>query len=98
MSTLNNKMKKGNEKMAGGNYSLFEDLLERYELSLRITFILGVIISFFIIILTILSLIFVVILEFYEKCKCCKKCCIIFLPIYCLFNMIFYIFFAFNAN
>ena len=49
-------------------------------------------------ILTIIALIFLVIWQFCGKCKNCKKCCDFFFPIYCLLNMIIYLYFAFSAK
>lgn len=79
-------------------YEKYEAVFNKYYDNASLGFAISTATSLFVMILTIIALIFLVIWQFCGKCKNCKKCCDFFFPIYCLLNMIIYLYFAFSAK
>ena len=77
----------------------FEEIFSKYTDSSGLMHAIYIITSFSVLIITIIELITLVIIQLKKTCcGCCKKCCSLFLPIHCLFNMIIYLSFAFNEK
>ena len=100
MHTLENKVyERKNEKNIDGIIDSFEEIFCRYSDSSGLMHTIYIMTSFAVLIITIIELIILVIIQLKKVCcGCCKKCCSIFLPIHCLFNMIIYVSFAFTEK
>ena len=78
--------------------SPFEEVFGRYYDNGGLTIAFYTLMSLFIVIITIIELIFLIIFQLASCGCCCKKCCSFFLPIHSLVNMIIFIFLAFDAK
>ena len=76
----------------------FEKLFNRYYDNAIIGFAIYILTSFFVMFLTIISMLILTIWQFCNNCIKCKKNCTIILPIYSLVNMTFYFIFAFDGE
>ena len=64
-----------------------------------LTIALNTLLSVFIVIITIIEVICLILIQLMCKFKnCCKKCCSFFAPVHSMFNMVIYIYLAFDAK
>ena len=101
MSTLETKIQSKNETFDDNTFTKFEELFGHYYDNAGIGFSINMIISFLVMILTIIALIIFITRQFCEQCekrKKCKNCLDYLLPVYCCLNMMYYIYLAVIAK